>query len=57
MLHASHLRLNHPVSGQPLQISARWDQTWQGVMSQFGWLEVVPELARVEFPAAYGQAS
>ncbi|BFO11559.1 tRNA pseudouridine(65) synthase TruC [Serratia rubidaea] len=57
MLHASHLRLNHPVSGQPLQISARWDQTWQGVMSQFGWLELVPELVRVEFPAAYGQAS
>ncbi|CAI0973096.1 tRNA pseudouridine(65) synthase TruC [Serratia quinivorans] len=55
MLHASHLQLNHPVTGEPLHISARWDEPWQGVMSQFGWTESLPELARVEFPSASGQ--
>jgi tRNA pseudouridine65 synthase len=43
------------VTGEPLQISARWDASWQGVMSQFGWAESIPELARVEFPSASGQ--
>ncbi|ATA20859.1 tRNA pseudouridine synthase C [Gibbsiella quercinecans] len=57
MLHASHLRLAHPISGEPLQISARWDSPWQRLMSQFGWLDVVPELARVEFPPVSGQDS
>ncbi|SPZ62780.1 tRNA pseudouridine synthase C [Serratia quinivorans] len=55
MLHASHLQLNHPVTGEPLNLSARWDEPWQGVMSQFGWTENLPELARVEFPPASGQ--
>lgn len=55
MLHASHLQLNHPVTGEPLHLSARWDEPWQGVMSQFGWTESIPELARVEFPPASGQ--
>ncbi len=50
MLHASHLQLTHPVSGEPLHISAPWDAAWQGVMAQFGWLDVIPELAGVEFP-------
>lgn len=57
MLHASHLQFTHPVTGQPLCISARWDETWQRVMSQFGWLSVLPELAGVEFPTASGQDS
>ncbi|MGA9618737.1 MAG: tRNA pseudouridine(65) synthase TruC [Serratia proteamaculans] len=55
MLHASHLQLNHPVTGEPLHLSARWDERWQGVMSQFGWTGSIPELARVEFPPACGQ--
>lgn len=55
MLHASHLQLTHPVTGAPLVISAGWDEPWQSVMAQFGWQPVVPELGRVEFPAAYGQ--
>jgi tRNA pseudouridine65 synthase len=50
MLHASHLQLTHPVSGEPLHISAPWDADWLGVMSQFGWLDVIPELVGVEFP-------
>ncbi|CAI0920316.1 tRNA pseudouridine(65) synthase TruC [Serratia fonticola] len=54
MLHASHLQLTHPVSGQPLHISAPWEADWQGVMSQFGWHNVLPEL---EFPQANGQDS
>lgn len=55
MLHASHLQLNHPITGEKLPISAPWDATWQGLMSQFGWLNVIPELAGVEFPTANGQ--
>ena len=55
MLHASHLQLNHPVTGEPLSISARWDEPWQGVMSRFGWAGCFPELAGVEFSAANGQ--
>lgn len=57
MLHASHLQLTHPVSGEPLRISASWDATWQGVMGQFGWLDVIPELVGVEFQQANGQDS
>jgi tRNA pseudouridine65 synthase len=57
MLHASHLQLTHPVSGEPLQVTARWDEDWQGVMAQFGWAGVFPELAGVEFSAANGQDS
>ncbi|MEG9241632.1 tRNA pseudouridine(65) synthase TruC [Yersinia ruckeri] len=57
MLHASHLSLNHPVTGEPLNLSARWDCSWQGIMSSFGWTGLLPELERVEFPADEGQDS
>jgi tRNA pseudouridine65 synthase len=57
MLHASHLQLTHPVTGEALRVTARWDQDWQGVMAQFGWAGVFPELAGVEFSAANGQDS
>ena len=30
MLHASHLQLTHPVTGEPLRVTARWDEDWQG---------------------------
>jgi tRNA pseudouridine65 synthase len=55
MLHASHLQLNHPVTGEPLQISARWEPRWQRLMSQFGWEDRLPELAGVEFLTVSGQ--
>ncbi len=57
MLHASELQLNHPVSGQPLTLQARWDAPWQGVMTQFGWQGILPEFEGVEFPADSGQDS
>ncbi|GKX58767.1 tRNA pseudouridine(65) synthase TruC [Leminorella grimontii] len=49
MLHASHLALTHPVTGQPLLISAPWDLPWQGVMNAFSWPEECPEAHGVEF--------
>lgn len=49
MLHASHLQLTHPVSGELLSISAPWDDNWQGVMAQFGWLDVVADSVGAEF--------
>lgn len=55
MLHASRLALRHPVSGEPLTLQARWDAPWMSVISQFGWLGIVPDVERVEFPAAPGQ--
>ncbi|RBP64548.1 tRNA pseudouridine synthase C [Brenneria salicis ATCC 15712 = DSM 30166] len=57
MLHASQLTLPHPVSGEQLNLQARWDAPWQGVMSQFGWQGILPDVERVEFPGASGQDS
>ncbi|MCB5310054.1 tRNA pseudouridine(65) synthase TruC [Yersinia massiliensis] len=57
MLHASHLSLNHPVTGEPLSLTARWDESWQELMSHFGWSGIVPHLERVEFSATAGQDS
>lgn len=37
MLHAGHLVLNHPVTGERLTISAPWDNQWQALMRQFNW--------------------
>jgi tRNA pseudouridine65 synthase len=55
MLHASYLQLNHPVTGEALRLTACWDESWQRLMSHFGWLGIVPHLERVEFPAATAQ--
>lgn len=55
MLHASHLSLNHPVTGEPLSLTARWDESWQGLMSHFGWSGITPHLERVEFSATADQ--
>lgn len=52
MLHASHLSLNHPVTGESLSLTARWDESWQGLMSHFGWSGITPHLERVEFSAS-----
>lgn len=55
LLHASRLQLLHPVSGQELTLTARWDGQWQHVVAQFGWGGYLPDIERVEFPPASGQ--
>lgn len=57
MLHASHMQLPHPVTGEPLSIQARWDHRWQNVVTQFGWQGKIPELERVEFAETCRQDS
>lgn len=57
MLHASHMQLPHPVTGEPLSLHARWDHRWQNVITQFGWLGKIPELERVEFAETCRQDS
>ena len=55
MLHASHMTLAHPVTGEPLALTARWDNRWQRLTTAFGWQGCIPALERVEFPAQPGQ--
>ncbi|MGC6388668.1 tRNA pseudouridine(65) synthase TruC [Ewingella sp. S1.OA.A_B6] len=55
MLHASHMQLSHPVTGETLELTARWDKRWQHAVEQFGWQDTVPALERVEFAADCGQ--
>lgn len=57
MLHASELRLTHPVTGEPLLLRAGLDSVWQGMMAQFGWEDALPNLPRVEFAASCLQDS
>ncbi|MEM6162117.1 tRNA pseudouridine(65) synthase TruC [Erwinia sp. P6884] len=57
MLHASELSLTHPVTGEPLLLRAGLDNVWQEMMMQFGWQDCLPEVPRVEFPAASLQDS
>ncbi|EST57825.1 tRNA pseudouridine synthase C [Proteus hauseri ZMd44] len=44
MLHASHLNLVHPITLQPLNLTAKWDLPWQHLINQFGWRGLRPEL-------------
>ncbi|MDC9604810.1 tRNA pseudouridine(65) synthase TruC [Xenorhabdus griffiniae] len=44
MLHASCLQLKHPVTGERLLLTARWEQSWQHLIEQFGWQGIVPDL-------------
>ncbi|WP_305373943.1 tRNA pseudouridine(65) synthase TruC [Photobacterium leiognathi] len=37
MLHASRLQFAHPITGDPIDIRADIDETWQRVMSAFNW--------------------
>ncbi|WP_318494157.1 tRNA pseudouridine(65) synthase TruC [Photobacterium leiognathi] len=37
MLHASRLQFAHPITGEPIDIRADIDKTWQRVMSAFNW--------------------
>ncbi|RXK34562.1 hypothetical protein BBD39_10610 [Arsenophonus endosymbiont of Bemisia tabaci Asia II 3] len=46
MLHASYLTFQHPMTGDKLQLIAEWDDAWMHLLSQFGWLGIVPELER-----------
>ena len=57
MLHASHMQLPHPVTGELLSLQARWDNRWQSVIEQFGWQGKIPELERVDVAPACGQDS
>lgn len=57
MLHASHLQLPHPVTGDMLEITAKWDSRWQNLVERFGWQARAPALERVEFAADCGQDS
>lgn len=43
MLHASYLSFKHPMTGEKLQLIAKWDDAWMHLLSQFGWLGIVPE--------------
>lgn len=40
MLHASELRLTHPVTGEPLILRAGLDEVWQGALRRFGWQQL-----------------
>ncbi|MGL9722208.1 tRNA pseudouridine(65) synthase TruC [Sodalis sp. (in: enterobacteria)] len=55
MLHACRLALSHPVTGVPLVIDARWDNSWQQLTRQFGWHGLLPAYERVEFAGPSGQ--
>lgn len=55
MLHASHLMLNHPVTGEPLTLRAGLDDTWMQMLSQFGWRGRLGEIEKVEFDPGNGQ--
>ncbi|KJF88953.1 tRNA pseudouridine(65) synthase TruC [Photobacterium leiognathi] len=37
MLHASRLQFAHPITGEPIDIRADIDETWQRVISAFNW--------------------
>ena len=55
MLHASQLRLRHPITDRELQLRAHFDAPWMGVMAHCGWQGITPEFERVEFPPDSGQ--
>ncbi len=55
MLHASKLALTHPVTGEPLCITAGLDGVWQTMMTHFGWQQLLPDLPRVEIAPPAGQ--
>ncbi|WP_338502207.1 tRNA pseudouridine(65) synthase TruC [Erwinia aphidicola] len=57
MLYASELRLNHPVSGEPLLLRAGLDAVWQRAMTHCGWQNTLPHIPRVEFAAESPQDS
>jgi tRNA pseudouridine65 synthase len=57
LLHASRLALDHPVTGEPLVIDARWDSRWQNLMGRFAWTDILPAFERVEFASVTGQDS
>lgn len=46
MLHAGYLSFKHPMTGDKLQLITKRDDAWMYLLSQFGWLVIVPELER-----------
>lgn len=46
MLHASYLSFKHPMTGDKLQLIAKWDYAWMHLLTQFNWLGIVTELKR-----------
>ncbi|KJV35328.1 pseudouridine synthase [Luteibacter yeojuensis] len=42
LLHAERLMFTHPVSGQPMAISASLDETWARLVERFGWQDAFP---------------
>jgi tRNA pseudouridine65 synthase len=40
MLIAKSLEFNHPVSNQPIKISAPFDEQWQHVFNRFAWQDL-----------------
>ncbi|MBR9911901.1 MAG: tRNA pseudouridine(65) synthase TruC [Gammaproteobacteria bacterium] len=42
LLHAASLQLQHPLSRQPLQITAPLDQTLHALLQGFQWLDAIP---------------
>lgn len=55
MLHASSLSFNHPVTGEPLTLTAPLDDVWMSALSHFGWRGILPDIERVEFTSHCGQ--
>lgn len=48
MLHASQLKLTHPLTAEPLTLRAGLDTVWQETITQFGWQASLPEMTPVE---------
>jgi tRNA pseudouridine65 synthase len=46
LLHAERLTFAHPVSGQPMAISASLDETWLRLVDRFGWQEAMASFAQ-----------
>ncbi|WP_428772173.1 tRNA pseudouridine(65) synthase TruC [Vibrio sp.] len=44
MLHASSLQFRHPITGQNLRLTASLDDTWQQLLSRFGWQDELAQL-------------
>lgn len=55
MLHASELRLRHPVTGESLLLRAGLDQTWTNMLQQFGWQGILPVESGVELSLIPGE--
>ncbi len=46
MLHASRLMLNHPITGEPLTLTAGFDPVWMNCLNEFGWQGILADYER-----------